>query len=159
VDHAKRPRFAALLLSAIATLALAGCTSSGGRHDALASSGRRPTATSSTGVKKVAGLPAGVTGATSVPAHVANNVRLRHNVQLSTCQRAAHGWSAAGTARNPTGKPVQYTITVFFTTATTTVVGTGATHVRVGPGRSARWVVSPHFTPAPKTLCVLTGVG
>jgi hypothetical protein len=158
VDHPKRLRVAALLLSGIATLALAGCTGSGGPHDAQASGSGRPTTTSSTGATKVR-LPAGVTGATSVPAHVANNVRLRQNVALSTCRRAAHGWSAAGTARNPTHKPVKYTITVFFTTASTTVVGTGATHVRVQPGRSARWVVSPHFTPAPKTLCVLTGVG
>jgi hypothetical protein len=86
-------------------------------------------------------------------------VRLRQNVTLSACHSTAHGWAATGTAHNPTAKPVKYTITVFFTTAAATVIGTGVAHLKVEPGRTADWAVSPRLRGPANTLCVLRGVG
>lgn len=158
MDHRRHPgeRVAAVAtLGALLTAALTGCTTAKTHSGAKASGSGTGTARST----KTAGVPAGITGAASVPAHVANDDRLRRNVALSTCQRTANGWTAAGTARNPTAKPVDYTITVFFTTAAATVIGTGATHLTVKPGHKSEWVVTPRLNPAPQTLCVLRGVG
>lgn len=139
-------------LAATAVLAalvvLTGCTKSTPR------SGGAP-ATSSA----VASLPAGVSNATSLPTKVPNRVALRKNVLIASCASAPGGWQATGTAANHSASPASYTVTVFFTTVGDTVIGSGATRVRV-PGQATRpWSVIAHFTPAPRTLCVLRGVG
>jgi hypothetical protein len=117
VDHRRHRRArvsAVATLGALLAAALTGCTSTKTHGAKGSGSGGATGAARST---KTAGLPTGITGATSVPAHVANDVRLRRNVTLSTCHQTSNGWTAAGTARNPTAKPMDYTITVFFTTA------------------------------------------
>lgn len=104
-------------------------------------------------------LPRGVSNDTHVPSQVPNRVALRKDVALTTCAKAPGGWRAAGTATNPGHGPADYTITVFFTTSSDTVIGTGATHLHVSAGRQAPWKVTGRFTPAPATGCVLRGVG
>ena len=142
-------RGAALLAAvAIAASGLSGCTSPSQDSSAPKSA---PTSASSD-------TPSS-TGATAVPTDVANDIDLRKNVRLSSCKRIGNGWSASGTATNPDTKPVDYTITVFFTTAKATVVGTGETHVRVDPGDKKSWAVNRKLGAHSKTLCVLRGVG
>jgi hypothetical protein len=119
-----------------------------------ASKSRSKAAASQTGLT----LPTGVANASAVPTDVANSVRLRRNVQLTSCAKTTGGWQAAGVATNPAANPTDYTITVFFTTASATVIGTGATQVHVENGVSEPWTVTGNFTPAPSTLCVLRGV-
>jgi len=99
------------------------------------------------------------TGATAVPTDVANDIDLRKHVSLQACRRIAGGWAASGTATNPGTEPVDYTITIFFTTAKATVVGTGETHVKVDPGHEKTWTVDRKLATDSKTLCVLRGVG
>lgn len=105
------------------------------------------------------GLPSGVRQATSVPSDVPNTPALRRNVAIDTCARSAGGWKAVGTAKNPTKADATYTISVFFTTDTGTVIGTGKTTVAVSAGSSSDWTVSSTLTPAPDTRCILRGVG
>jgi hypothetical protein len=100
-----------------------------------------------------------VAGATSVPTKVANNVKSRKNVQLTSCKKVAGGWGAAGTASNPGTKAAAYTITVFFTTTSATVVGMGKTQVTVAPGGTQDWTAAGKFKAPAKMLCVLRGVG
>lgn len=78
---------------------------------------------------------------------------------MASCTRAPEGWRATGTARNPGDAPVDYTITVFFTTENATVIGTGKTRVALGPGRKETWHVEDAFKAPASTLCVLRGVG
>lgn len=143
----------AALLAAVALAAggLAGCTSS---QSSEGSGPPEPAPTSASGKQNPPS-----TGATAVPTKVANDIELRKNVQLSSCKRIAGGWGASGTATNPGTKPVDYTITIFFTTAKATVVSTGATHITVNPGDKQNWTVHRKFAAHPKTLCVLRGVG
>jgi hypothetical protein len=104
-------------------------------------------------------LPQGVTNASAVPTDVANSIQLRNHIQLTSCTNTPGGWQASGMATNPAASPTVYTITVFFTTASATVIGTGATQVHVENGASQPWTVTGNFAPAPSTLCVLRGVG
>ena len=139
---------ALLAAGAIAACGLGGCTS-----PSQDSSAPKPAPTSAS-----SDTPSS-TGATAVPTDVANDIDLRKNVRLSSCKRIADGWGASGTATNPGTKPVDYTITVFFTTAKATVLSTGETHVRVDPGDKESWNVNRKFATHSKTLCVLRGVG
>jgi hypothetical protein len=155
-------RKAAVAAALLATVtAVAGCTQS--------SKPTKPTVHSSTSAKPSQGyeavttpppgLPTGVKAATSIPASVPNSPSLRQNVDISTCKAVEGGWSAAGTASNPGSKQAGYTITVFFTTTSATVIDTVQTHVTVKPGDKQTWTASKKFTAPPKTLCVLRGVG
>lgn len=105
------------------------------------------------------GLPKGVMGATDVPQDVANDPDLRDDVTVASCRRTPNGWRATGTARNPGQAPIDYAITVFFTTESATVIGTGTTRVAVGPGRKEAWRVEDAFEAPASTLCALRGVG
>jgi hypothetical protein len=142
-----------------AVVAVPGCTQS--------SKSAKPTAHSGGSVKQsqapttaAAGLPLGVKAATSIPGRVPNSPGLRRNVDMSTCKAVEGGWSAAGTASNPGSKEnVDYTITVFFTTTSATVLDSVQTKVTVKPGDKHTWRASKKFTAPPKTLCVLRGVG
>ncbi|MDQ0031065.1 hypothetical protein [Arthrobacter bambusae] len=105
------------------------------------------------------GLPSGVTQAGAVPTSVPNDPAARQNVHITDCSQADGGWKATGTAANPGKTPVDYTITVFFTTDHATVLNTADTTVKVEPGKTADWTISKKFTPTPTTLCALRGVG
>jgi hypothetical protein len=152
-----RPRLAAAAAFA-GLIGLTGC--SGSSKPAASASGPKASTSVRTTAPLVSGatLPKGVTNATEVPTSVANSVQLRKNVQLTSCIKTTGGWQASGVAANPATSPTDYTITVFFTTASATVIGTGATHVHVDSGTSQPWTVNGEFTPAPSTLCVLRGV-
>ncbi len=142
-------------LAAVVALAAAGCHSDSG------ATGSTSSASSSSGVdaSAQATLPPGVANAVDVPTNVPNDPSLRQQVQLTTCAKTASGWQAAGTATAAAAKAVTYTITVFFTTASATVIGFGSTRVTVRQGAPTQWSVSADFTPAPDTRCVLRGVG
>jgi hypothetical protein len=147
-------------LAAAAALAglmgLAGCSGSSTPAASLPKASRSASKTGApiTGVT----LPQGVENASGVPTDVANSIQRRKNVQLTSCVKTTVGWQASGVASNPAASPTDYTITVFFTTATATVIGTGATQVHVDNGVSQTWTVTGNFPPAPSTLCVLRGV-
>jgi hypothetical protein len=144
-------RLRALPLAALAfgvALVVSGCTQ-----------GPAPTAGPTSAATDVAGLPHGVQQATEVPTDVPNTPDLRKNVTLAGCEKADGGWQASGTATNPGSDPVDYTVTVFFTTDKGTVLGTADTKVRVDPGEKKNWDVTAQLTPAPRTTCVLRGVG
>jgi hypothetical protein len=145
----KRRLAAATLL--VPLLAVAGCSIGGSSAGTAKTS---PTATT-----QGAGLPEGVKNATGVPSKVANTAKLREQVRLTSCHQVPRGWTASGTATNPVSAAVDYTIEVFFTTQSATVIGTGNTRVYV-PGKAhQQWAVTKRFTAAPSTVCVLRGVG
>jgi hypothetical protein len=157
---------AVLAAVGLAAAVLAGCTNSDSSRDSSASKPAptspvptSPVPTSAGGESTPPSTGATATGATAVPSEVANDIDLRKNVQLTSCKRIAGGWGASGTAANPGTKPVDYTITIFFTTAKATVVSTGATHITVDPGDTQHWTVNKKFAANPKMLCVLRGVG
>ena len=148
----------AAAVALIATVLLAGCTSSGA--PAHRPSTHASTRASASPTKAAGALPAGVAGATDVPVHVPNSTRLRADVALSKCAARSGGWTAGGTVRNHNLKSTQrYVITVFFTTNRATVIGTAKTTVTVAPARSRAWSLSAKFHAASPTLCVLRGVG
>jgi hypothetical protein len=147
---------AAALLTAV--VVVAGCTHSS-KPTARSSTSAKPSKPSTDATAAAPGLPPGVKGATSIPVSVSNSPALRRNVDMSTCKAVEGGWSAAGTATNPGSKQVDYTITVFFTTTSATVIDTVQTHVAVKPGGKQTWTASKKFTAPPETLCVLRGVG
>jgi hypothetical protein len=144
---------AALAAIGLAVSAAAGCTSGSSNHSAST----QPSTAQPSG--KTSSSGSSVAGATAVPTKVANDVKSRKNVQLSSCTKAAGGWGAGGTAANPGTKAAAYTITVFFTTTSATVVGIGKTQVRVAPGGTQDWTVTGKFKAPAKMLCVLRGVG
>jgi len=144
------------LAVALAATAVAGCSSDPGGSGTAAP----PTHSASPGdVKAAPGLPKGVKGLTRVPADVPNDPALRARVAVASCKAVDGGWQAGGTASNPGRKPATYRITVFFTTATATVVGAARTSITVEPGAKQAWSVSDRFTAPKDTLCVLRGVG
>ena len=105
------------------------------------------------------GLPTGVTAATSIPTSAPNKPALRANVRFTSCKSIAGGWGATGTATNPSKKNINYTITVFFTTTSATVINTTQTKVTVKAGEKKTWTVSRKFAAPPKMLCVMRGIG
>lgn len=112
-----------------------------------------------TATEDVNGLPEGVQQATDVPIDVPNTPELRADVELTTCEEAEGGWQSSGTVTNLGTDARDYTITVFFTTDGGTVIGVGDTSVSVAAGESEDWSITAALTPAPKTVCVLRGVG
>ena len=135
-----------VVVSAILALVLAGCVSSVSPEPSSSSA-------------SIPGLPVGAVPAESIPSDVPNDAGARANVTMTSCTSIKGGWRAGGTVTNPGTKTVEYTITVFFTTDHGTVIGTGDTKESVEPGKTEDWTVSAKLTPAPKTLCVLRGVG
>ena len=145
----RRARVALAAPAACAVL-LTGCT---------ASDQPDPTpTTATTDAADAPALPEGVTPATSVPTEVPNDPAARRNVSVADCATADGGWRAAGSASNDTADAVTYELTVFFTTATATVLGVGETEVSVQPGATAEWTVEAAFTAPAGTRCVLAGV-
>jgi hypothetical protein len=61
--------------------------------------------------------------------------------------------------RHPGSNSVTYSISLFFTTATATVVGIDRTSVTVGPGKTVSWGEFSKIPNASNLLCVLRGVG
>lgn len=128
-------------------------TAKSGSGTAKASPGKSGTTTAAPG------LPKGVTAASSIPTSAPNNVKLRANVAMTSCKSVGGGWAATGTASNPGKKDIDYTITVFFTTTTATVINSTQTHLTVKPGEKKTWTATKKFTTPAKMLCVLRGIG
>jgi len=118
-------------------IALAGCT---GALAAPHRTGPAPTPTSA-----------------SVPARIPDDPALRPDVSVRECTATKGGWRASGRIVNR-GSAHDYRVTVLFTTDRATVIGVGATSVRVGAGATKRWTVAASFVAATPTLCVLSGV-
>lgn len=137
-------------LAAACILALAGCTPA--THPAPS------TRASAAHGAEAPGLPAGVTQATNVPTAVPNDPAQRKNVAITDCSRSDDGWTATGTAINPTAAAASYTITVFFTAATATVLAVGDTTAKIEANGAADWRISSDFSAPDGTRCVLSGV-
>jgi hypothetical protein len=144
-------RIATLTISAATVaLALAACTPAGSPTPKPAG------AASSTATAP--GLPEGVSQATGVPTAVPNEPAQRKNVTMTDCARTADGWKASGTAVNLDASTATYTVTIFFTAPTATVLAIGDTDFEVEPGARSDWTVTSAFTAPDGTLCVLSGV-
>jgi hypothetical protein len=89
---------------------------------------------------------------------VPNEVAVRPQVVITGCRAVRGGWEAIGQATNPGQSPVDYHITVFFTTPHATVLAAAATSVLVPPGQSGRWKAAQTFAAVAGTSCVLRGV-
>ena len=141
---------AACVVAGVALLVglVSGCTASG----------PQPSPTPTTRQQSVRGLPAGVIPSTSIPTEVANDADARKNVETTGCAKVSHGWKATGVARNPGKSATTYTVVVFFTTDTATVIDTARTTVTVRPHGTAKWTAAQTFTAPQRTLCVLRGV-
>ncbi|MBN9621124.1 MAG: hypothetical protein J0H43_15580, partial [Actinobacteria bacterium] len=124
-------RFAVALAGAAAcVLTVTACSSSAGHSGPTgSSSGPASTPASATPTLTQHPLP---------PAQsIGNDVQLRKHVTLTGCAARSGGWGAAGTAINPTAKSVRYTITVFFTTTSATVLDYATSTVTVPAGGHA----------------------
>jgi len=154
----RKQRLAAATLL-LPLLAVAGCSSGGSSAGADKTSPAGASQASPAATAEGAALPEGVTNAADVPSKVANTAKLREQVQLTSCHQVPGGWTASGTATNTVSTPVDYTIVVFFTTKSATVIGTGSTRVYVRGKAHQQWAVTKRFIAAPSTVCVLRGVG
>ncbi len=131
------PLIATLLLGG--AIALTGCSSS--------------TSGSTTTTAKA---PATTTTTSPVPIH--NNAAIRTQAVITACTAAPGGWQASGTATNPGTASYHYKLTVYFTSAQATVLGSGQTSVTVAAKSTGKWKVTATF-PAPTGVkCVLVGV-
>ncbi|MFC5501548.1 hypothetical protein ACFPJ4_04745 [Lysinimonas soli] len=145
-----RARYPVAAVGVVSALLLTGCTAG------ATSSSRTPTAAAAASAPA---LPAGVTQATAVPTDVPNDTAARKNVTITSCAANDGGWAAKGTVANLGDGPKTYTITVFFTTSTATVLHTDAVTVSVKPGQTADWTIDGKFVAPAGTRCVLRGVG
>lgn len=140
------PRSAVVLLAGVTALALLGSACSSDAPKAVHSSDSpSPTAT--------------LTQHPLPPARsIGNDLARRKHVTLTSCAALPGGWRAGGTATNPGRASVRYTITVFFTTTTATVLDYATTTVTVPAGGHTGWQATAHFAAPDKLRCVLRGV-
>lgn len=117
-----------------------------------------PSASVDAGVQ-LPGEKAGVVGETALPTDIPDSPEARASTQITSCTATDDGWAAEGTVRNPTDADASYVVTVFFTSAAATVVGTGQKSVDVAAGAEATWSVAAEFTAPDETLCALRAVG
>ncbi len=153
----RRGCLAALVATLTVVVMLSGCTAARTPHPPASSTPQTPH-TALAG-PQIPHEPPGVVGATALPTGIPNTASLRSRVQLSSCTKAAGGWGAAGTAKNPAEKDTSYTITVFFLAPAGTVLGSGQSTVRVAAGKTVKWEVRDTFTAPTTTRCSLRGVG
>lgn len=113
------------------------------------------TATSSTG-SSATPTTASSSGDFSKP--TANDVALRKNVTLSSCERHHGKSTASGTATNPTTSKITYHLTVYYTTTKATDLAAAWSDVTVPANGSAQWTASASFAYNPTVRCVLVGV-
>lgn len=133
-------------LAAVALLAAAGC------------SGEDP-APSPTASVAAPTLPSGVVQPTALPSNPPDDPMLRENVTIGTCEAGDGGWTASGVAKNPGKEDVEFTITIFFTTESATVLESAQQKVKVKAGGEEKWTATKKFTAPPVVKCVLRAVG
>ncbi len=88
-----------------------------------------------------------------------NVVKLRPRVETTGCQSVPGGWEALGTIHNSGRLSHDFRLTVYFTTASATVLSSATSSVPVKAGSSGSWAVTSRFVAAPVVRCVLVGVG
>ncbi|MBF4570846.1 hypothetical protein ITJ57_18915 [Plantibacter sp. VKM Ac-2880] len=115
-------------------------------------------AVTSTPLYSAEGLPPGAVGATEIPTDVPNDPKARKNVSTTSCTATDDGWTMTGTIANTTKNDTSYTLTVFFTTATATILATTTTVVDVPAGEIRYWDGTAAFAAPDGTKCVLRGV-
>lgn len=145
-----------------AAVALASIVATCGVLTACTSHGTTPRPTASAS-------PSGTTGPQSAtpsitqhpvppPTAIANDTARRKYVTMTGCAASSGGWAASGTATNPGAHATSYTITIFFTTSTATVLDFAKTTVAVPAGQHRSWRAAARFSAPANMLCVLRGV-
>lgn len=124
---------------------LTGCTSSSTSH-----------AKSSVAAAKTTASPTLVQG--KLPDKITNSVKIRQFVTQTKCAAIAGGWSASGTAKNPTAAIRTYKITVFFTTTKATTLNFAIATVKVAPAKTGTWTASKKFPAQKQMLCPMPGI-
>ncbi len=124
----------------------------GRRHPALP--GERPAVGEMIPIENGHRLP---TPALTVPTKVPNQPQTIKAVTVTGCSSTSPGWRATSTVINSTSKERAYTITVFFTNASATVVGYGSSKVRVPAPGSGWWTAVDRAAPSTVARCVLRG--
>jgi hypothetical protein len=139
-----------LAVFVVAVASLVGCSSSGGNS-----------APSVTPTQRVSTSPSRIPSQHPLPdpSQITNSVRLRRQVQITSCVSTPTGWKAVGSAVNPAAKQIQLKITVFFTTTAATVLDYAQTKVSIPAGKTREWTAAARFRPEPTMRCVLRGVG
>lgn len=117
-----------------------------------------PASSSGTGKPTAAATTAIVQNTLPPAKSIGNTVVKRKTVTVAACTATADGWRAAGTAVNATGKAVDYTITIFFTTDKATVQDFAVTKLSVPAKTTLKWTADKKFKATQPTLCVLRGV-
>lgn len=133
----------AAAISAAALVAVAGCSGHGGGTTAPQHTTTGPTPTVQD---------------PKAPLNVPNDVSVRHNVAITSCSGDTTHWQAGGTAVNTAHNAVNYRVTVFYTTAQDTVVGSAATTVTVPGAGKATWSAPANIKAGHELRCVLRGV-
>jgi hypothetical protein len=154
-----RIRACAAALSALAMLGgLAACTSSGDKAGPTSPASGASSKSSTGKSGKAVTIPS--QHPLPNPSKISNSVKLRRQVAITRCVSTAGGWRASGNAVNTSGKkPLNVTITVFFTTTKATVLDYAQTKVNVAPGKTGTWTAAAKFKTEPTMRCVLRGVG
>lgn len=135
----------AALAAAALTVGAAACSGHAGNHAA----GHNPTHASV--------VPAAAQDPRA-PLAVPNDVSARHHVAMTSCSGDARSWTAGGTATNTGHNAVRYQVTVFYTTAGATVVGSASTTVSVPAKGHANWSAPAKIKSGRDMRCVLRGV-
>ena len=95
---------------------------------------------------------------TTEPVPIQSSPTVRQQAAVVSCKPVAGGWEASGVATNPASDAHTYGLTVYFTDAAATVIGSGRTSVTVSGKSSGTWHVTGTFTASPPVKCVLVGV-
>ena len=121
------------MLGLVGALALAGCSSNDAR------SGAAPKAKNAATTRTT--NPTFVANTQDTPGTLEHFVGAHADVRDTKCVSSAKGWTATGTARNPTTQKMHYRIFVSFLDGDTTV-GIAQTDVRAGGGATADWTAT-----------------
>jgi hypothetical protein len=93
-----------------------------------------------------------------LPTKISNSATVRKFVTQTKCGAITGGWSASGTAKNPTTAERTYKITVFFTTTHATTLNFAITTVKVAPSKTGTWTASKKFPAQKQMLCPMPGI-
>jgi hypothetical protein len=138
------------LTAGLATLCVAGCSSSSDKNASATTSAASATNSTSSAVLAQNSLP---------PASsIVNNIDKRKAIVVTKCSAADGGWQAVGTANNTGTADETFAITIFFTNDHATVEDFATTSVTVKAGKSGDWTAMKKFTASNPTNCVLRGV-
>lgn len=138
-------------LAALATVAVAGCSSPLGDPSTAASNST--TTTTSADASGVA-----TSAAELIPPSVPNDNAARKDVVMPDCNATTGGWSAGGVAKNPTASTTTFIITVFFTNPSATDLDYAQTTITVPPQGAQFWLVKATFHAPGRVDCILRGV-